>query len=121
MQYFFIGESELATAFRFVGVGSAPVSTIKEAQAAFRRVTTGWIEEAGSVLPSSLSVEWPESGSCRVLVLTEEVADGLGSELADWQLGGKYPLVVELPGLMGRMENRKTLVDAIREAIGVRV
>ncbi|HCM29058.1 MAG: ATPase V [Treponema sp. GWB1_62_6] len=121
MQYFFIGESELATAFRFVGVGSAPVSTIKEAQAAFRRVTTGWIEEAGSVLPSSLSVEWPESGSCRVLVLTEEVADGLGAELADWQLAGKYPLVVELPGLMGRMESRKTLVDAIREAIGVRV
>jgi vacuolar-type H+-ATPase subunit F/Vma7 len=121
MQYFFIGESELATAFRFVGVGGAPVSTVKEAQAAFRRATTGWVEEAGTVLPARDSIEWPEASSCRVLVITEEVADGLGSELSDWQLSGRYPLVVELPGLMGRIEGRKTLVDSIREAIGVRV
>jgi len=36
-------------------------------------------------------------------------------------LPSRYPLVVEMPGLMGRQPGRKTLVDSIREAIGVRV
>jgi V/A-type H+-transporting ATPase subunit F len=56
-----------------------------------------------------------------VLILTEEVADWLGDLLTDWQLSDKYPLIVELPGLMGRLPGRKTLVDSIREAIGVHV
>ncbi|MDR2159575.1 MAG: ATPase V, partial [Treponema sp.] len=28
---------------------------------------------------------------------------------------------VEIPGVMGRLEGRKTLVDSIREAIGIHV
>jgi len=51
-----------------------------------------------------------------VLIVTEEVADWLGDDLTAWQLSGKYPLVVDIPGLMGKLEGRKTLVDAIREA-----
>jgi vacuolar-type H+-ATPase subunit F/Vma7 len=125
VEYFFIGEAELATAFRFVGVPGIAVSTVEESLAAFRRVTRGWVEEAGTALPGAASggVEgWDASAStCRVLILTEEAADSLGDELSEWQLSGKYPLVVELPGLMGKLAGRKTLVEAIRDAIGVRV
>jgi V/A-type H+-transporting ATPase subunit F len=53
--------------------------------------------------------------------MTEETADWLGDELTQWQLSGRYPLVVEVPGTMGKLEGRKTLVDSIREAIGIRV
>jgi V/A-type H+-transporting ATPase subunit F len=30
-------------------------------------------------------------------------------------------LIVEIPGIVGRLAGRKTLVDAIREAIGIHV
>jgi V/A-type H+-transporting ATPase subunit F len=49
------------------------------------------------------------------------VADWLGDTLVQWQLADRYPLVVEIPGLLGRLPGRKTLVESIREAIGVHV
>lgn len=119
MDYFFIGEDELATAFRFAGVPGVAVSTADEARAAFRRATRGWVEAAGAEIPGAAAAIGAEG--CRVLVLTEEVADGLGDDLVEWQMSGRYPLVVELPGLSGRIEGRKTLVDSIRDAIGIRV
>lgn len=113
------------TAFNFVGVRGRAVSGSDEAREVFKRVTSGWHEGAGTVLPGApadADVDIPaDIGECRVLILTEEVADSLGQELADWQLSGRYPLVVEIPGLMGRVSGRKSLVDAIRDAIGIRI
>ncbi|MDR2185098.1 MAG: ATPase V [Treponema sp.] len=115
MDYFFIGDPELVTAFRFVGIDGAAALNAGDVRAAFSRVTRGWDMTAGTALPGAM----PES--CRVLIITEEAADWLGEDLAQWQLSGRYPLVVEIPGPMGRLESRKTLVDSIREAIGVHV
>jgi V/A-type H+-transporting ATPase subunit F len=115
MDYFFIGDPELVTAFRFVGIGGISVADVDEAKAAFLRITRGWDETAGTVLPGRAEEE------CRVLILTEEVADWLGNLMIDWQLSDQYPLIVEIPGIMGRLPGRKTLVDSIREAIGIHV
>jgi V/A-type H+-transporting ATPase subunit F len=113
MDYYFIGDPELVTAFRFVGIDGVSVRGPDDALAAFRKITEGWDEAAGAYLPSA--------ETCRVLIITEESADWLGDALIQWQLTGKYPLVVEVPGTMGRLEGRKTLVDSIREAIGIHV
>jgi V/A-type H+-transporting ATPase subunit F len=113
MDYFFIGDPELVTAFRFVGIGGKAVADAAEARAAFLRVTRGWDETAGAVLPGG--------EGCRVLIITEEAADWLGDLLIDWQLSDRYPLIVEIPGILGRLPGRKTLVDSIREAIGIHV
>jgi V/A-type H+-transporting ATPase subunit F len=113
VDYFFIGDPELVTAFRFVGIDGTAVSGPEDTLAAFRKITEGWDETAGTVLPN---VE-----TCRVLILTEEVADWLGDTLTQWQLSGRYPLAVEIPGPMGHLEGRKTLVESIREAIGIHV
>ncbi|MCL1812208.1 MAG: V-type ATP synthase subunit F [Treponema sp.] len=113
MDYFFIGETELATAFRFVGIEGQAVSGEEEALAVFKKCTHGWDETAGVFLPGNIS--------CRVLIITEETALWLGKTLTDWQLKGAYPLVVEIPGTLGHLPGHKTLVDAIREAIGVHV
>jgi V/A-type H+-transporting ATPase subunit F len=113
VDYFFIGDPELVTAFRFVGIGGVSAPGPKDALAAFRKITEGWDETAGTVLPN---VE-----TCRVLILTEEVAEWLGDTLTRWQLSGLYPLVVEVPGPMGHLEGRKTLVESIREAIGIHI
>ena len=101
MEYFFLGDSELVTAFRFVGVEG---------------ISVGSAEEAGEYFDHITGTE-----SCQVLIMTEEVADWLGDTLIEWQLLDNYPLIVELPGLLGRLPGRKSLVDSIRESIGVRV
>ena len=117
MDYFFIGDSELVTAFRFIGIEGLAVRDTAEAVAVFRRITEGWVDSAGVVLPGSLS----GAEGCRVLILSEEVAGWLDELLVQWQISGRYPLVVEIPGMMGRIPGRKTLVDSIREAIGIHV
>jgi V/A-type H+-transporting ATPase subunit F len=117
VDYFFIGDLELVTAFRFIGIGGTAVKDSSEAAAVFRKITEGWVEEAGAALPDSL----PGADNCQVLILTEEIADWLGDLLIKWQLSDRYPLVVEIPGIMGRIPGRKTLADSIREAIGVHV
>jgi len=113
MDYFFLGDPELVTAFRFVGIDGVPVQNANDALDAFRRITEGYDKTAGTVLPG---VE-----SCRILIMTEEVADWLGDTLVQWQLADRYPLIVEMPGLMGKLPGRKTLVETIREAIGVSI
>ena len=113
MDYFFLGDPELVTAFRFVGIQGVPVTDAGIACEVFRRVTESYDETAGTVFPGA--------EHCQVLIMTEEVADWLGDTLVQWQLSDRYPLVVELPGIMGRLPGRKTLVDSIREAIGIHV
>jgi V/A-type H+-transporting ATPase subunit F len=117
VDFFFIGDAELVTAFRFAGVNGQAVFNAEEARAAFRRITQGWDETAGTVLPGTV----PGAEGCRVLIMTEETADWLGDILTQWQLSDRYPLVVEVPGTMGRLPGRKTLVDSIREAIGIHI
>ena len=118
MDYFFLGDPELVTAFCFIGIKGVSVLNADDAHKAFRRITGSYDETAGTVLPSDL---WSDMEMCRILIMTEEVADWLGDSLIQWQLSDRYPLIVEIPGLMGRLPGRKTLVDFIREAIGVRV
>jgi len=113
MDYFFMGDDELVTAFRFVGIHGTPVHDANKALEVFNKVTEGYYESAGAFLPGG--------GQCQVLIMTEEVADWLGDPLIKWQLSDRYPLIVEIPGLLGRLPGRKTLVDSIREAIGIHV
>jgi V/A-type H+-transporting ATPase subunit F len=105
VDYFFLGERDLLTAFRFAGVDGRPVGNAEEACAAFKEITR----------------EDNQCAACKILILSEQTADWLGNELPSWQLSGKYPLIVEVPGLNGHISGRTTLVDSIREAIGIHV
>ena len=118
MDYFFIGDSELVTAFGLVGIAGLSVRDSTEAAAVFRRITGERAED--EALPSYAELLTRAEG-CRVLLITEEIADWLETTLIDWQISGRYPLIVEVPGIKGRLPGRKTLVDAIREAIGINV
>jgi V/A-type H+-transporting ATPase subunit F len=120
MDYFFIGESELLTAFRFAGVGGEAVASQEEARTAFRTLTGG---TKTGVAPGAVpgAGQRARAPAAKILILTEQAVDWLGEELTEWQLSGQYPLVVELPGLAGRISGRKTLVASIREAIGIHV
>ena len=115
MDFYFLGDEELVTAFRFIGIEGMAVKDPGEAAAAFKRITEG--ENTGIVFHDS-----PHGAeNCRLLIMTEETADWLGNILIDWQISGRYPLIVEIPGINGRLHGRKTLVESIREAIGIHV
>jgi V/A-type H+-transporting ATPase subunit F len=104
VEYFFLGDEELVTAFKFIGISGIAVKDSEEAIEVFKKITRENNED-----------------KCRILILTEETADWLGDDMIDWQLSGQYPLLVEIPGFAGRLPDRKTLVEAIREAIGIHV
>lgn len=112
MQYFVIGERELVLAFGLVGVQGDIAVNRAEALDSFMRHTG-----RGATATGVPSVETRS----KVLILTEEVTDMLQDEVLEWQKKGDYPLIVEIPGLNGHLEGRKTMTEAIREAIGVHV
>lgn len=101
MEFFVIGEEEVVIGFRFVGVQGTAVHTREEALDAFQKATS--------------------AGSIMVLVLTEQVSAMIPDEVIDWQFSGSYPLVVEIPGIEGHLENRRSLIDSIRDAVGIHV
>ncbi len=101
MSFHVIGSEEIVIGFRFVGVPGTVVRTREEALGAFRSVTS--------------------AGAARVLVLTEQASALIASEVMEWQLGGAYPLVVEIPGMEGHRADRTSLIDSIRDAVGLHV
>ena len=101
MAFHFIGSEELAIGFRFVGVPGTIARTAEEARRAFSEVT--------------------RKGEAKVLVLTEEVAAMIPRDVLDWQMGGRYPLIVEIPGVAGHLKGRTSLIDSIRDAVGIHV
>lgn len=110
--FFIIAEDEVVLAFRLVGAEGRGVAGRDDALDAFRYATGSGPDPTGRPYPGV---------GAKVLVLTEGVADLLEEESKEWQLGGEYPLIVEIPGPGGRVAGRKSLVDAIREAVGIRV
>lgn len=110
MKFYIIGCRELVLAFKLTGVDGAVAETRAEVLDAFYRVTgKGGIANV------------PSGEIPRVLILTEDAASQIEDEEIEWQKSGKFPLIVEIPGLHGHVEGKKTLSDAIREAIGVEV
>lgn len=110
MDFYIIGDRELVLAFRLAGIQGTAAENRNDVLEAFYHVTG-----RGSQTPLSVS-EVP-----RVLILTEACASMIEAEEIAWQKTGKYPLIVEIPCLDGHVEGKKTLTDAIREAIGVQV
>ena len=101
MAFYVIGGEELVIGFRFVGVPGTVAETADEAREAFRTVTS---------LPGVM-----------VLIISEQVSAMIPREVMDWQVSGAYPLIVEIPGIEGHQENRTSLIDSIREAVGLHV
>ena len=101
MDFFVIAEEEIVLGFGLIGIQGKTALTREEALTAFRYATD---------LPD-----------LKVLILTEEISTTLDDVVVEWNMSGKFPLLVEIPGLQGRIAGKKTLVDSIREAVGINV
>ncbi len=110
MKFYAIGSREILLAFKLIGVEGTIAETRDEVLDAFNRVTgRGGIANV------------PAGEIPRVLILTEDAASQIEQEEIQWQKTGKFPLIVEIPGLNGHLKGKKSLSDSIREAIGVQV
>lgn len=110
MEYFVLGEREIVLGFKLAGVDGKEINNREEALKTFNALT-------GNSTDRILTVqEIP-----KILILTEDVSDMLSQEVLAWQLKGKAPLIVEIPGLGGHIPGRKTLTDSIREAVGIQM
>lgn len=101
MDFFVIAEDEIVLGFRLIGIQGETAVTREEALTAFRRAVT---------IPD-----------LKVLILTEEISAVLDDVILEWNMSGSFPLIVEIPGMQGRLPGKKTLVESIREAIGINV
>lgn len=110
MKFYIIGEREIVLAFKLTGVEGTVAENRAEVLDAFNRVTG-----KGGV------ANVPTGEIPRVLILTEQAASQIEAEEIEWQKTGKFPLIVEVPGLDGHLKGKKSLSDAIKEAIGVEV
>lgn len=99
--FFVIGDDEIVIGFGFVGVPGVVARSPEEALKAFREATT--------------------RKGVKVLILTEQASALIPREVMDWQMNGSYQLIVELPGIGGHVAGRKSLIDSIREAVGIHV
>ena len=110
MKFYIIGEREIVLAFKLTGIDGTAAETRAEVLDAFNRVTG-----KGGI------VNVPSGDIPRVLILTEQAASQIEDEEIAWQKTGKFPLIVEVSGLGGHLQGKKTLSDAIKEAVGVEV
>ena len=101
MDFFVLGEEEIIIGFDVVGIQGRTVATREEALSGFRD-----------------AVKLPD---LKALIMTEEAASLIEDEITAWNLAGGFPLLVEIPGLHGRMEGKKSLMQSIREAVGISV
>ncbi|MCQ2582868.1 MAG: V-type ATP synthase subunit F [Treponema sp.] len=112
MKFYTIGEREIVLAFKLTGVDGTVAENRQQVLAAFNKVTGQ--ASVGQGLAAADEVP-------RVLILTEKAASFIQDEEIAWQKTGKFPLIVEVPGINGHLKDKKSLSDAIREAIGVQV
>ena len=103
MTFYVLGDEDVVTGFRFINIKGKIIETREDAVREFRNLTGGVYGEAG------------------IILITEKVSVFIEQEIMDWQLEGKFPLIVEIPDLDGHMESKKTMLEAIREAIGLSI
>jgi V/A-type H+-transporting ATPase subunit F len=103
MTFFVLGDEDVVLGFQFVGIQGIIADTPEESFAEFDKITSGSYGEVG------------------VLLISEKIGSILGEKIMSWQLAGKYPLIVEVPGMEGHLEGKKSMLDSIRKAIGLSV
>lgn len=108
MKFYIIGDKEIVLAFRLTGIEGEVALTRESVLEAFLRVTG---QSKKSVVGEV----------AKVLILTERASALIDEEVVAWQKKGKFPLIVEIPGLEGKLKGRQSLSASIREAVGVQV
>jgi len=101
MNFFVIGDDDTVLGFRYAGVPGKAVSTPQEA-AQFLKEIAGTEDEL-------------------IIIITEQIANSIRRQVNAIRFGAALPLIVEIPGPGGPSEQTPELMQAIRQAVGIRI
>lgn len=103
MTFFVLGDEDVILGFQFIGIKGKVIENNEDALLEFDNTVNG------------------SYGNIGVLLITEKVSSMIEEKLMNWQLSGNYPLIVEIPDMEGHLPGKKSMLDSIREAIGIQV
>ena len=101
MRFYVIGDEDTVLGFRLVGVDGTVVTNQEETQNALEEATQ--IEDLG------------------VIMIPERIASTVRAQVDRFIYKTTFPLIIEIPDRMGPMEDRGSIRDLIRTAVGVSV
>ena len=101
MQFYVIADEHTVTGFKLVGIDGEVVESTDEAREA--------LEKAFS------------STEIGIIVLTEKIASSIREEVEEFVFGRSFPLIIEIPDRTGPMEDRISIRQMVRSAVGVKV
>jgi V/A-type H+-transporting ATPase subunit F len=101
MEFYVIGDPDTVLGFSLAGIEGRDVKDSREALAAIKE-TLGY-EDIG------------------ILLITERIAHELRDEIDSVMLSRKFPLIVEIPDVDGPMEEKTTISDLVKSAIGIKI
>ena len=101
MSYYVIADEDTVLGFRYAGVPGEVVENTAQAHEAFARACGGERHD--------------------IVILTEEIAASIREDVNHVRFEVQTPIVVEVPGASGPMEDRPDLLKLIREAVGLRL
>jgi len=101
MKFFCIGDQDTVTGFRFAGIEGVIVAGADQARQALQA-----------------AVDQADAG---VIIIPDPLAVELQSEINAIRFSRPSPAIVEIPGPKGLSPGRPTLIDMVRDAVGVRL
>jgi vacuolar-type H+-ATPase subunit F/Vma7 len=101
MEFHVIADDDTVAGFRFAGVRGTVVRDAREAAAELDRLASEHAEQ--------------------VVIITEEIAEGIRDRISAIRFGEALPLIVEVPGPRGPSAEGPSLLKLIREAVGIKL
>ncbi|MEW6357903.1 MAG: V-type ATP synthase subunit F [Planctomycetota bacterium] len=101
MRYFVIGDQDTVLGFRLAGIQGEVVDSP---------------DDAGRALDRVLGDQ-----TIGVVILTERTAEAIRKKVEEVIFEQSSPVIVEIPDRQGPMPGRKTLMELIRQAVGIGV
>lgn len=101
MQFYVIADEHTVTGFKLVGIGGEVVESADEAREALKKAFS--------------------STEIGIIVLTEKIASSVREDVEEFVFGHSFPLIIEIPDRTGSMEDRISIRQMVRSAVGVKV
>ncbi len=101
MQYFVIGDEDTVLGFSLVGVSGKAVFSKEETEAAL---------ETGI-----------NNKNIGIIIITERIAEMVKDEIENYTYNLNFPLIIEIPDRTGVMENKASVSDIIKSAVGINI
>ena len=101
MRLFVLGDEDVVLGFQSIGIEGKVIYNDQMAEKEFDNIING------------------AYGEIFILIITEKVIVMLGNRIIEWQSGGEYPLIAEIPALNGHMEGRESIIESLKKTLGI--